>query len=62
VGSMHMPLKGTEEGRDLLRVLHDIKYSNRITFEFEDLNYGNLNFNEKCSILSEEVLYYHDNY
>jgi len=62
VGSMHMPLKGTEEGKDLLRVLHDINYSNRITFEFEDLNYGNLNFSEKCSILSEEVEYYHDKY
>jgi len=58
--SMHMPLKGTEEGEKLLNILQKIGYNGRITFEFEDLNYKKLSYSEKCTIIAEEVAYYRE--
>ena len=57
-GAMHSPLIGTEEGEALKRVLKDIGYQGRVTYEFEDLNFGALTLEDRTRILSEETAWY----
>ena len=55
---MHTPLRGTADGDSLLRKLSSVGYSGRITFEFEDLNIGNLKRAERMSLLAAEASYF----
>ncbi|HJJ36406.1 MAG TPA: TIM barrel protein [Methanocorpusculum sp.] len=55
---MHTPLRGTAEGNRLIQNLLSAGYSGRITFEFEDLNIGNLKREERISLLATEATYF----
>ena len=55
---MHSPLAGTKEGDELKRVLDKIGYQGRVTYEFEDLNFGELTLDEKTAILTKETKWY----
>ncbi len=58
-GAMHTPLWNTLEGDALKQYLADIQYSGRVTFEFEDLRFGELGLADKQDIIAREVRYYH---
>lgn len=55
---MHTPLNGTEEGTRLIQALHEAGYAGRITFEFEDLNIGNLSYQERIALLAAETAFF----
>ncbi len=55
---MHSPLAGTEEGEALKAVLEKTGYKGRVTYEFEDLNFGELTLAEKTAILTKETKWY----
>ena len=55
---MHSPLAETKEGEELKRVLDKIGYQGRVTYEFEDLNFGELTLDEKTAILTKETKWY----
>lgn len=57
-GKMHSPLAGTEEGEALKAVLEKTGYKGRVTYEFEDLNFGELTLAEKTAILTKETKWY----
>ena len=57
-GAMHSPLAGTAEGDALKAVLKDIGYTGRVTYEFEDLNFGELRLLDRTEILAEETRWY----
>lgn len=57
-GAMHSPLAGTLEGESLKQVLSDIGYTGKVTYEFEDLNFGPLSLADRTRILTEETRWY----
>ncbi len=57
-GKMHSPLAGTTEGDALKEVLEKIGYQRRVTYEFEDLNFGELTLADKTDILTKETKWY----
>ena len=57
-GAMHSPLAGTAEGDALKAVLKHIGYTGRVTYEFEDLNFGELSLLDRTEILAEETRWY----
>ncbi|HJJ66424.1 MAG TPA: sugar phosphate isomerase/epimerase [Methanocorpusculum sp.] len=59
-GKMHSPLAGTKEGEELKKVLSKIGYTGRVTYEFEDLNFGELTLEEKTAILTKETEWYRE--
>ena len=57
---MHSPLAVTKEGEELKKVLLKIGYTGRVTYEFEDLNFGELTLEEKTAILTKETEWYRE--